>query len=190
MPAKPKIEFESGCYYHIYNHGNASDNLFVENKNYYFFMKRLHHFTNEMIDLYAWCLLPNHFHLLIRVKEKHLNKENLEVDVSHQAVHEQFRHFFTSYSKAINKAYNRRGALFLKSYHRKKITDDDYLRRIILYIHRNPVNHGFTSCPSKWTHSSFNKIVDYPNYSLHKEMIDFFGGREDFIELHTAIIKT
>ncbi|HET6991283.1 MAG TPA: transposase [Bacteroidia bacterium] len=190
MPDKPIIEFEAGCYYHIYNHGNSSDNLFVENANYYFFLKRLNYFTQDIIDLNAWCLLPNHFHLLIRVKENFINKENIEVEINHKIVSEQFRHFFTSYSKAINKKYNRRGALFLRSFKRKKVTDDVYLKRVIRYIHMNPVNHGFTKDPLKWHHSSFNKIIENPNYLPNKEIIGLFRDLQDFVEFHRGKVNS
>lgn len=184
MPDKPIVEFESGCYYHIYNHGNSSDNLFVENGNYYFFLKRLNFFTQDFCDLLVWCLLPNHFHLLVRIKETHINNENVVAEINHKIVSEQFRHFFTSYSKAINKKYNRRGALFLRSFRRKKITDDLYLIRIIRYIHMNPVNHGFTKDPLKWYHSSYVKILEHPNYLFNKEIIGLYGDITDFIEFH------
>lgn len=184
MPEKPKIEFESGCYYHVYNHGNSSDNLFEEEANYYFFLKRLNYYLTGVCDLYTWCFMPNHFHILIRVKEKHINEKNETIDPDHKMVAERFRHFFTSYSKAINKRYNRRGTLFLRSFHRKKITDDNYLRNVIRYIHLNPVHHGFTFAPGHWKHSSYNNVVNYPDGPLNKEIIGYFGGMEEFLEAH------
>jgi REP element-mobilizing transposase RayT len=188
MPDKPKIEFESGCYYHIYNHGNSSDNLFEEKTNYYFFLKRLNYYIANVADLYAWCLMPNHFHILVRIKEKHITPENIEIDPDHKMVIEQFRHFFTSYSKAVNKKYNRRGTLFLRSFHRKKITDENYLRNVIRYIHMNPVSHNFTDKPCKWQHSSYNNVVAYPNGTLNKEIISYFGDLKDFVESHQGAL--
>ncbi|MEO5645210.1 MAG: transposase [Bacteroidia bacterium] len=184
MPDKPKIEFESGCYYHIYNHGNSSDNLFVEQANYYFFLKRLNFYISDVTDLYSWCLLPNHFHILVRIKDNCINSEGINVIPDHKMVSERFRHFFTSYSKAINKKYNRRGTLFLRSFHRKKINDENYLRNIIRYIHMNPVSHGFTMTADTWLHSSFNNVQNYPEGTLSKEIIGYFGDMKDFIESH------
>jgi REP element-mobilizing transposase RayT len=188
MPDKPKIEFESGCYYHIYNHGNASDDLFEEKANYYFFLKRLNYYITDVADLYVWCLMPNHFHILIRVKEKYTTGDTIEITPDHKMVAERFRHFFTSYSKAINKKYNRRGTLFLRSFHRKKITDDNYLRNVIRYIHMNPVSHRFTKSPHQWTHSSFNNVVNYPDGTLNKEIIGHFGDMKDFLECHQGAL--
>ncbi len=188
MPDKPKTEFESGSYYHIYNHGNSSDNLFVEQANYYFFLQRLNFYITDVAELYVWCLMPNHFHILIRVKERCVNDENVEVIPDHKMVSERFRHFFTSYSKAINKKYNRRGTLFLRSFHRKKITDENYLRNIIRYIHMNPVSHNFTKSPEKWLHTSYNNVIGYPNGTLNKEIIGYFGDIKDFLESHQSTL--
>jgi REP element-mobilizing transposase RayT len=184
MPDKPKIEFESGCYYHIYNHGNSSDDLFEEKANYYFFLKRLNYYIADVSDLYVWCLMPNHFHILIRVKDKCTTGGNHEIVPDHKMVAERFRHFFTSYSKAINKKYKRRGTLFLRSFHRKKVADENYLRNVIRYIHMNPVSHRFTKRPDQWIHSSFNNVVNYPDGPLNKEIIGHFGDMKDFLESH------
>lgn len=135
-------------------------------------MRRLHFYLDEATTIYAWCLMPNHFHLVIKVKERFINKDNQIVIPGHKIISEQFRHFFTSYSKAINKRFSRRGTLFLRSYHRKKITDDNYLKNIIRYIHMNPVHHGFAASPGSWRHSSFNAIVGYSQNTRSAAAVD------------------
>lgn len=155
-------------YYHIYNHANGDDNLFREGKNYPFFLKKYHHHIDPIADTMAWCLMPNHFHLLVRIKGErdlkrdfpkfrtleNLNNEEKELKLSH-LLSKQFANFFSSYSQSFNKVYKRRGSLFLKNFKRKVITSEKYLFNLILYIHLNPVKHGFTKKPEDWDWSSY-----------------------------------
>ena len=61
--------YENG-YYHIYNRGNNGENIFCKHENYLYFLKQYNHYLGDYLDTFAYCLLPNHFHLLVRVKEK------------------------------------------------------------------------------------------------------------------------
>jgi putative transposase len=56
-------------YYHVFNRGNNKENLFYQSKNYGYFLEKYKHYLSPWLDIYAYCLLPNHFHLLVRVKE-------------------------------------------------------------------------------------------------------------------------
>src|SRR6476620_11518170 len=56
-------------YYHIYNRGNNGDNLFYKKENYFHFLKKFNHYLDHYLDTFAYCLLPNHFHLLVRIKD-------------------------------------------------------------------------------------------------------------------------
>jgi len=58
-------------YYHIYNHGNADDNIFRDDENYIYFLKRYAAFINPVADTLAYCLLPNHFHFVVQFKKEH-----------------------------------------------------------------------------------------------------------------------
>lgn len=57
-----------GQYYHIYNRGNNQENLFREERNYRYFLKLYASYIEPIADTYAYCLLRNHFHLLVRIK--------------------------------------------------------------------------------------------------------------------------
>ncbi len=66
----PKIiPLESGNFYHIFNHGVGGRKLFREKGNYEHFLKQYHKYIDPVVDTYAWTLMPNHFHWLVRVKE-------------------------------------------------------------------------------------------------------------------------
>ncbi len=53
-------------FYHIYNRGNNGENLFYRPENYGYFLQKFDHYLSGYLELYAYCLLPNHFHLLVR----------------------------------------------------------------------------------------------------------------------------
>lgn len=159
------LEFET--YYHIYNHANGDDNLFCEEENYSFFLRKYHQHIDIIADNLAWCLMPNHFHLLVKIKSAEgiaaacLNFETLgKLEQRSAFLSKQFSNFFGSYTQAFNKVYKRRGSLFVKNFKRKEVLDDDYLRRLILYIHLNPVKHGFVKEINRWPWSFWST---FPN---------------------------
>ncbi|GHT10354.1 hypothetical protein FACS189432_06850 [Bacteroidia bacterium] len=59
---------EEGKFYHIYNQGNNHENIFYNDKNYIYFMQKLDRYLSDYLEIYAFCLMPNHFHLLVRIK--------------------------------------------------------------------------------------------------------------------------
>ena len=59
-------------FYHLYNHANGSDNLFREERNYYFFLEKVNKYLLSYMDIYSYCLMPNHFHFLIRIKDEEI----------------------------------------------------------------------------------------------------------------------
>ena len=138
-------------YYHIYNHGNANDNLFRNDNNYSYFLNRYAYYLNPVADTYAYCLLPNHFHFVIQIKsEKDLigqmqNKdtkvEELVTNVLSDFTNQQFSNLFNAYSKAFNKTYSRSGKLFRLPFKRKELDNDAYLLKAIHYVHANAVHH-------------------------------------------------
>lgn len=71
----------------------------------------------------------------------------------------QFSHLFNAYAQAINRRYSRSGSLFEKPFERKRITDEDYLRQVILYIHHNPVHHGFSDYIDQYWWSSYKAML-------------------------------
>ena len=93
-----------GAYYHIYNRGNNRQNIFVEERNYAYFLRLYIRHIEPVAETYAYCLLRNHFHLLIRTKAAPTGP------TAPQALEplnpsQQFGKLFNAYAKAINKAY-------------------------------------------------------------------------------------
>ncbi len=172
--------------YHVYNRANGLELLFAQEDNYLFFLEKYRHYILPIAQTFCYCLMPNHFHFLIRIKgEKELTEtfkvsENLEGLLSNR-----FSNFFNSYSKAFNKQQNRRGNLFMHTFKRKRITDEKYLCKLVHYIHYNPVEAGFCSNPEDYKFSSFNSILSSsPTLINRNEVIEWFGDKKNFIYCH------
>jgi putative transposase len=188
-------------HYHIYNRANGSENLFIEERNYDFFLKRWAYYISPIADTYAWCLMPNHFHFLVKIKEEDLVIKNLQGFAKQKAVQnlegflakeisQQFSNLFNSYTKSFNKVYNRKGSLFIPRFKHKEIKTEDYLKQVLLYIHNNPVHHSFTSNALDWKYSSIHSYLKNSNENT-KELIGFFGSTEEYIkeQLHFKSLK-
>ena len=189
-----------GNYYHIYNRGNNRENIFYQDKNYKYFLNKFEGYLTKFTDLYAFCLLPNHFHFLVRVKGKEVitlsdgidkpgtQKQNDSITQSDgidMQVSERFRRFFLGYSQAINKQENRTGSLFEKNFKRKLIDKEDYLNRIIYYIHLNPVLHKISSSFEDYQYSSYRIILSNKPTKLRREkVLELFTNKDEFIKFH------
>ena len=185
--------FKPGTVFHVYNHGNADDVIFREEENYRYFLKKYAYYLQPVVRTYAFCLLPNHFHFMVRIRTelelvtyfeaagKDLSGfENLSGLVSRQ-----FSHFMNCYTKSFNNRYNRRGKLFLSSLKRKPVENPNYYTCLVTYIHQNPVLHGFVKDPGEWPFSSYHLFLSHKKTRLQREdVIDWFGGRKAFREFH------
>ncbi|MEM9340180.1 MAG: hypothetical protein AAGA66_15705 [Bacteroidota bacterium] len=133
--------------------------------------------------------LGNHFHFLIRVRsEKELrqlvpktNEKPLYWHVSNG-----FSSLFQSYTRAMNKMYSRTGPLFESPFKRKKVIDDAYFSRLVIYIHQNPQKHGLVKDFRDYPHSSFHSFLTEKSSTRlkRKEVLDWFGGKEGFEKAH------
>jgi REP element-mobilizing transposase RayT len=192
-----RIPFEPGCYYHLYNHGNSEDDIFRAEENYCQFLSKYAYYINAIAETYAFSLMPNHFHFLIRMKEK-LEIEPLEfkclkdltVENYNRKIAQQWSNFFNSYAKSFNKQYDRRGSLFLENVKRKKVEDEQYFRKLIHYNHANPVMHGFVKEMRDWKFSSYHSFLsDKVTYLKREEVLDWFGGMEQYREFHRGKVE-
>jgi len=187
--------FKPNTVYHVYNHGNAEDQIFKEDTNYAFFLKRYGKYIPPIADTFVYCLMPNHFHLMVRIKSeeelrlfykrKYPNKDPQSFGNFADLISNQFKNFLISYAKSFNKMYDRRGSLFLDNLKRKPIINDTYYTRLIRYIHRNAVRHGFVEHIEDWQYSSYHSLLsNRPTLLARKEVINWFGGNQAFIAAH------
>lgn len=179
-----KALLEPGCVYHICSHAVGGDRLFLSEDNYYYFLRRYEHFIPSVADTYAYCLMSNHLHILIELKN--------EIDIPHsskytssQFASKQFSNLFSSYAQAFNKQQRRMGNLFISNFKRRKVDTVEYLTNVIKYIHFNPVNHGFVKHISQWKFSSFNTLCsDNETFLAKGKVLGGFGGLERFKLAH------
>ncbi len=180
--------------YHLYNHANGRENLFIEDRNYDFFLKRLSDLILPVCKLCSYCLMPNHFHLVLQVRhEEHLRnlwqKTQLSTELTQKQlelkISKSFSNFFSSYSQAFNKVYNRMGSLFIPSMKMRAIEDDIDFCGVVHYTHANPVHHRFTKKLEDWSHSSYTIFLGKGPTILEREyVLEKFGGLEAFIKYH------
>lgn len=185
-------------FYHIYNRGINSAKIFTTHENYLFFLSKFAAYVSPLCDVYAYCLMPNHFHFVIKVKsEEELrayailsNRDLAKIDLNKKGLHsfdsivsKQIGKFISSYSQAYNKINKRHGALLESPFKRKRIESEEYLRNLILYIHLNPI--GFKIDYASYFYSSYKGILSTQATLLKREeTILLFDTIENFIYLH------
>lgn len=209
MPGVNQIPLTPDNTYHIYNRANADDLLFTSDENYLYFLKKYNHYITPLVDTFCYCLMPNHFHFLIRVKDEkaieecmhfkmqknqtlqgfrkaQISDETLKVSENLEGfISQQFGNFFNAYTKAYNKKHNRRGSLFMHNFKRKLVSDEQYLKKLVHYIHYNPVEAGIVSKPEKWKFSSYKAMISKQDTKLLKDdVINWFGDLQNFKYCH------
>ena len=195
MPSRNVLKADiADNFYHIYARGNSRGKVFADDEDYQFFLKLLRRYLSaeeakdpygisypnfyNKLELTCFCLMPNHFHLLI---------------YQHQqgAMAGLMRSLLTSYSRYFNKKYQRSGPLFESRYKASRIDADNYLEHITRYIHLNPRQwrgHEYSSLKyyllqnqESWIRPNrilalFKSPHEYEqfveDYSGHKQMLD------------------
>lgn len=184
--------------YHIYNRANGNEPLFYQERNFSYFLKKYKEHISPIADTFCYCLMPNHFHFLIRIKSEKELFNYFKIDDSKLLsnrtgfenlsglITKKFSNLFNAYSKAINKQENRKGSLFMRPYKRKKVTDEKYLKKLVHYIHYNPVEARLAKKPEDWKHSSYAQIVkNQTDLILKDELIGLFDDLENFMHFHS-----
>jgi putative transposase len=204
------IPLEHGKYYHIYNRGINGEDLFRNNSNYQYFLKLYDKYIKLIADTYAWCLMRNHFHLLVRIKEeseilpysKPLTGSETTVRVNppnplsvafrpDSGLHKrpnyekQFSHLFNAYAQAYNKMHSRHGGLFETPFRRIQVTSEKYFKHLVFYIHNNPIHHGFVEEMIEYPWSSYLSVIDVrPTKIKREKVIEWFNGKTNLIGFH------
>lgn len=182
-------QYTEDSYYHVYNRGVEKRVIFIDDEDYRVFMNLLkryldqepikdnkgreYEWLHERLELLAFCLMPNHFHLLL-----------YQVDES--SITRLMRGVCTSYTTYFNKKYKRIGPLFQDRYKASHINQDNYLLHISRYIHRNPRDY------ENWPYSSYGYFVGdrvagwvqiakiRTLFEDRQEYIRFVGDYEDY----------
>ncbi len=179
-----RVTFVSGEYYHLYNRGNSKQKIFLDEADYNRFLKLLFLCNSELninfrnvidvtkdplafergetlVDIGAFCLMPNHFHLLVREKEG----GNVSLFV---------KKLLTAYVMYFNKKYERTGSLFEGKFKSEYAGEDNYLKYLFSYIHLNPIK----LIDPKWRLEGVRDRLKAQKYALDYEYSSYacLGG--------------
>jgi putative transposase len=181
-------------YYHVFNRAVGNEHMFIVPENYSYFLHLFYRHVMPVADVFSYCLLPNHFHFFIRIKEEAsvfrqmgiLSYNHMDdVEYVPNFLLQQFSNLFNAYTKALNKQQDRKGKLFMEPFNRREVATPDYYTRIVHYIHANPVHHGFCKSVSDWVYSSYRELVSTADTVLKRdEVIRWFGTVDDFKLFH------
>lgn len=181
-----------GNYYHIYNRGNNRELLFFEEADFQNFLDRYHKYLGDIFETYAWCLIPNHFHFLIRVKDTGPWGRNLKGnrDEACKIISTRMRLFLMSYAKRINMRRERYGSLMVKNFRRKKVGSTEYLKQLVIYIHSNPGKHRLSKDQVNYKWCSLGEYQKMRKvYCELDEVIRWYGGKQNFLESHEQFLE-
>lgn len=146
--------YEQYHVYHFYNRGAHRLTIFREPENYLFVLNKMKYYCSQLkLTPLAYCLLPNHYHLLIRQDGE-------------QPASLLVQQTFNSYTKAYNSRYTHSGTLFESPYKVVAITTDPQLLNVCRYIHANPVKHGLVPTPENWPYSNYLEWIEERSGSL------------------------
>lgn len=168
-----KLEvLEKDSYYHIYNKGINGTAIFLSDENKSFFLRQLDKYLSDTVSIFAYCLMDNHFHFVVKI------------DAEGKNVTQGFSNFFNSYAKAFNKQNDRTGSLFEKHFKRIKLENEEYLKNLIIYIHLNPKHHLELNF-EEYKFSSYQTILSDKHTRIKRsEVIRLFEDIENFIFCH------
>ena len=181
MPRR-EIPFEENHYYHFYNRGNNRGAVFCKPENYLFFLRRWKKYVAPFVDTIAYCLMPTHYHFCVRVKDQTSEVwQTSEVSVT-ETVSKAMQKFGISYTKAINKRFDRTGALFEGAFQAKPIKSEKHLLHLCRYIHGNPVKDGLVADPADWAYSNYLEWLGQRDGTLYTpEFVrEYFASPSDY----------
>ncbi|NLB35580.1 MAG: hypothetical protein GX817_07235 [Elusimicrobia bacterium] len=178
MPRQARIDIEGGLY-HVFNRGIRKENIFRDDSDYSFFLDSLSKtYSKYSFDLYAYALMPNHFHLLIERASDPLSLVMKSISVR--------------YAAYFNRKYSRTGHLFQGRFSSILCSKETYLIKLIKYIHLNPVRAGFVEKPSEWKWSSYDDYLGKRKNTLVNtdaffDLISLSGRRGEFSNIMKGI---
>ncbi|NOY98926.1 MAG: transposase [Chloroflexi bacterium] len=150
--ARRTIPFVPSVSYHLYNRGNNRQRIFFEDENYLYFIAGIRRYLLPVVEILAYCLMPTHYHLLVRVKPDASWQQSSDISGE---VSKAMMRLAVSYTKAINKRFDRVGALFQGPFQSRPVKSTSYLLNLCRYIHANPVKDGLVADPADWPFSNY-----------------------------------
>lgn len=182
MPSRNIVKEKAPySYYHVYARGSNKQKLFIQAADYRYFLHLFERYLSkkpalskdgvvyphylDQIELLAYCLMSNHFHLLIYQQDTPFLEKFM-------------RSMMTSYSRYFNLKYKRSGPVFESRYKAARIDQDEYLQHISRYIHLNP---------RFWERYKYSSLHFYrdggePEWLLPEKILDIFNNRQEYMK--------
>ncbi|NEN25771.1 hypothetical protein G3O08_19965 [Cryomorpha ignava] len=198
-----------GAVIHVFGRTNGRDKLFYTEANYKYFLDKYKFHISPMVETLCYFLHINHFHFIIRVKEKteldldhHSFTKKQKTLISNSAPNDEpesiatvasqhFSNFLNGYAQAINKQEDRHGNLIQRPFKRKLLSDERYLRTCIMYIHSNPIKSKLDRNLESSRHSSYPELItSQPTWLDRDSLLLYFGGVENMITAHKEYLIT
>ena len=170
MPYRGDL-FTQGQYYHIYNRGAGKAKIFLNVGNYLYLLRLIkEHAPQFGVAVIAYCLLPNHYHFLLRQETEVRLSKFMQV-------------LFNAYVQALNIQQRRTGTLFEGRFKHKRVDTWEYLIVLCGYIHRNPVKAGLVAKPEDWVYSNYREWVGLRDGALVDKVFvqDHFSSAEEYV---------
>ena len=149
------MQFSSDNFYHIYNRGNNKQLIFPQERNYDYFLNKVKIEIRPLCDIIAYCLMPNHYHLLLYINE---DCKALEIVQRQPLLARKIGTIQSSYTQGVNKQENRTGSLFQQKSKAKLIDTNNYALTCIHYIHQNPMRAKLVKKMEDW---KYNQVGDW-----------------------------
>ncbi len=183
MPSRNQVKtYIKGAYYHIYNRGVEKKDIFHHEKDYLYFLNKVEDYLQDnptKIDVLAYCLMPNHYHLLVQNK-------------TDRSIEKFIRSIATSYAQYVNKKYQRIGHLFQSSYKAALLKEDIEILNLSRYIHRNPISKNNLGTMENYKYSSYKKYTtgEGSSWVNTQPILSYFGKTKTKAQkLYTKFIR-
>ena len=166
-------------FYHIYNRGNNQLPIFFNDDNYLFFLKKIREQLSPCSNIICYCLMPNHFHIIIQANEKSVVERKSFGGKPMQEFAYRIGMLLSSYSQAINKQNKTTGSLFQQKTKAKILSEqvegiqENYLENCFFYVHNNPFEAGLVKTLKDWAYSSYLDYIAERNGTLCDKPIFF-----------------
>ncbi|VAX35970.1 hypothetical protein MNBD_UNCLBAC01-1160 [hydrothermal vent metagenome] len=162
-----RIEYPE-AWYHVLNRGRRKENIFFQDADHKLFFKLIGEASRlYKLEVHAYSLMPNHYHLLVHTPEGNLSKIMCYIN--------------GTYTQILNKKYQYEGSLFKGRYKSVLVEKDEYLLELVRYIHRNPLKAGLVKKLGmhQWTsHRAYMRKKERPEWLKVNQILSRFGRYE------------
>jgi REP element-mobilizing transposase RayT len=165
-----------GQLFHVFSRGNNRESLFRCHTDYSLFQALMWEHVLPVAEIHAYAYLPNHFHLILRIRDAQELPQSFQQHVS-----QPFSNWFNAFVRRTNRDRGRVGALFHRPFARVPVRDESHRQVLGIYVHINPQRHGIATAFREWPYTSYAELMGRDSTSLQREaLLSWYGGRLGF----------